>query len=70
MSKKSKRQIRKEPGSSVAMGATQPSVIPSSSRGPVFNPDYSHILKDLRRIGILAGSFVAILIVLYLILPK
>ncbi len=29
-----------------------------------FNPDYSHVARDLKRIGILAGSFFAILIVL------
>jgi hypothetical protein len=33
-----------------------------------FNPDYTHILKDLKRIGIMAVSFVAILIVLSFIL--
>jgi len=29
-----------------------------------FNPDYSFVKKDLKRIGILAGSFIGILIVL------
>lgn len=29
-----------------------------------FNPDYSHVVKDLKKIGILAGSFIGILIVL------
>jgi hypothetical protein len=29
-----------------------------------FNPDYSYVKKDLRRIGILAGSFFIILVVL------
>ncbi len=29
-----------------------------------FNPDYTPIIKDLKRIGILAGSFFAILIIL------
>jgi hypothetical protein len=29
-----------------------------------FNPDYSYVKKDLKRIGILAGSFIGILIVL------
>lgn len=36
----------------------------SSSRTPSFNPDYSYVTKDLRRIGILAGSFVGILVIL------
>lgn len=29
-----------------------------------FNPDYSHVYKDLRRIGILAGTFFTILVIL------
>jgi hypothetical protein len=29
-----------------------------------FNPDYSYVKKDLARIGILAGSFFVILVVL------
>jgi hypothetical protein len=29
-----------------------------------FNPDYTHVKRDLTRIGILAGSFFVILIVL------
>lgn len=29
-----------------------------------FEPDYTYVKKDLRRIGVLAGSFVTILIVL------
>jgi len=29
-----------------------------------FNPDYTHIKADLKRIGILAGSFFALLIAL------
>jgi len=29
-----------------------------------FNPDYTHIRRDLTRIGILAGTFFVILIVL------
>lgn len=36
----------------------------SSSRTPAFNPDYSYVTKDLRRIGILAGTFVGILVIL------
>jgi hypothetical protein len=39
------------------------SVTPSTSRTE-FNPDYTHVKRDLGRIGVLAGSFFAILIVL------
>jgi hypothetical protein len=34
-----------------------------------FNPDYTYVKRDLRRIGILAGSIFAVLIVLAFILP-
>ena len=33
-----------------------------------FNPDYTEIKSDLRRIGLLAGMFLAILIVLSFVL--
>jgi hypothetical protein len=29
-----------------------------------FNPDYTHIKSDLKRIGILAGSFILLLVAL------
>jgi hypothetical protein len=29
-----------------------------------FNPDYTHVKRDLTRIGILAGTFFALLVVL------
>jgi hypothetical protein len=29
-----------------------------------FNPDYTYVLEDLKRIGILAGTFIALLIIL------
>jgi hypothetical protein len=37
-------------------------------RSTEFNPDYTHVRRDLRRIGILAGSFAAVLVVLALVL--
>ena len=58
MSKKSRRQSR-------------PEVFQSSTSRPAtveFNPDYTYVTKDLRRIGILAGSFLGILFVLALII--
>jgi hypothetical protein len=33
-----------------------------------FKPDYSHVVSDLKRIGILAGSFFVILVVLSFVL--
>ena len=55
MSKKSKRQISRQvprPLSPIAPKVTE------------FNPDYSNTKRELRRIGILAGTFVVILVVL------
>ena len=50
----------------VAVNAVAAPVTTSAnvSKQPSFNPDYSYVAKDLRRIGILAGSFVLILAVL------
>jgi hypothetical protein len=35
-----------------------------------FNPDYSYVVKDLKRIGTLAGSFFVILVVLSFFLNR
>lgn len=35
-----------------------------------FNPDYTYVVKDLKRIGALAGTFFIILIALSFILPQ
>lgn len=62
MSRKAKRLSRREahPGSQTAKG-----IGPRRSfLGQEFNPDYSYVIKDLRRIGTLAGTFFLILIVL------
>ena len=50
MAKKSKRN------SSVSMA--------SASRNVEFNPDYTYVKKDLKRIGTLAGSFFVLLIII------
>ncbi|RPI88586.1 MAG: hypothetical protein EHM41_00750 [Chloroflexi bacterium] len=58
MSKKSKRQTRIDV-------ATQSGQTPAvSTRSSEFNPDYSYVIKDLRRIGILASTFILILVAL------
>jgi len=58
MSKKSKRRASR----TISTSAT----VLSSSTRTEFNPDYSVIKRDLKRIGILAGSFLAVLIILAL----
>jgi hypothetical protein len=40
----------------------------SSARDDLKNPDYSYIKRDLRRILLIAASFVAVMIVLAFIL--
>jgi len=75
MAKKTKKQARKTPA--VAPAAT-PSTTPtmttsafapglmtaSRTSDAEFKPDYSATLKDLKRIGMLAGSFFIVLVIL------
>jgi hypothetical protein len=53
MSKKNKRQI--------SSGTRRSRSVITRDE---FNPDYSTIKRDLKRIGILAGSFVTVLVIL------
>lgn len=52
MSRKNRRQLSKTAAFMQAPRATE------------FNPDYTHVKRDLRRIALLALSFVLILVVL------
>jgi hypothetical protein len=68
MSKKSKKQARKVSGPrpvapEVTTGSDAPPITSAKTESE-FRPDYSQTIKDLRRIGILAGSFFMVLIVL------
>ena len=55
MSKKIKRQVSRQ----------APRPLPTvAAKTTEFNPDYSTTKRELRRIGILAGSFLVVLIVL------
>lgn len=52
---------------SAAAPSAQPGSRSSVSRSQgsfEFNPDYGYVIKDLKRIGIMAGSFFIVLIVL------
>ncbi len=68
MSKKSKRQTRSVPATVAATASTVSvsSNVKAPERG--FNPDYSPVIKDLKRIGTLAGTFFLIMIVLSFVL--
>lgn len=58
MSRKNKRSVNTKSSASII---TRAAPIGKTS---VFNPDYTPVVKDLRRIGLLAGSFIVILVVL------
>lgn len=61
-----KKQYRKAKNVGISENTTAAAVNSPRNRlsSTDFNPDYSHVVKDLKRIGILAGSFIGILIVL------
>jgi hypothetical protein len=42
---------------------TEPRPVDGFGRSRSFNPDYTYVREDLRRIGLLAGSFIVLLIV-------
>ena len=64
MSKSKKRQSRrqKSTGSTNLENA-------KAVKNDDFNPDYSYVIKDLKRIGILAGTFITILVILAIAMP-
>jgi hypothetical protein len=68
MSKKVKRQSTRVTGSTettpVSVVAKTPPATFSRSALTEFNPDYTYVKKDLKRIGTLAGSFFIVLVVL------
>ena len=61
MSKKSKRPVRRVVNPVIEKSASDPLVV---NRPSSFNPDYHFVIKDIRRVGVLAGSFIIILVVL------
>lgn len=62
MSKKRKRQTRTGSSSNKSTGSG--STGESRKLPDNFNPDYSYVVQDLRRIGTLAGIFISILVIL------
>lgn len=83
MAKKTKRKVSAvSQGSQVAdavvqSGAVEAPASPSTPRSTYrraavvqeFNPDYTYVIKDLKRIGTLAGTFFVVLIALSFIVP-
>lgn len=68
MAKKQKRQANRPAAAPTAATpaapAQQPAARPAYLSTSEFNPDYSYVKKDLRRIATLAVSFLGVLIAL------
>jgi hypothetical protein len=62
MSKKSKKGYKQ------IIKSQEPTAIVQSARTSEFNPDYTDVKRDLKRIGILASTFFVVLIALSFIL--
>lgn len=62
MSKKQKRQV--SISDAPRTPSAQAAVKAPSTSSTEFNPDYSYVIKYLKRIGVLAGSFFVILVAL------
>lgn len=63
MSKKQKRQVTPTAPAARIEVERQPTARQRAGLSE-FNPDYTPVIKDLKRIGILAGSFFVILVAL------
>lgn len=68
MAKKQKRNVAstKKPTSNLPKStpAAASTVSRYASPSGEFNPDYTYVKKDLKRIGTLAGSFLVIMVIL------
>jgi hypothetical protein len=65
MTKKSKRQISRDVNPNIEKSISDPLI---GNRPTGFNPDYHYVIKDIRRVGVLAGSFLIVLVTLAIIL--
>jgi hypothetical protein len=68
-SKKTRRQVRRTTGATQATTSSVVSGNGARTSDREFNPDYSYVISDLRRIGVLAGSFFILLIILAILIP-
>jgi hypothetical protein len=66
MSKKrqSRKSSKKYSPKETSVGAEVVTTNKRSARAKDFNPDYSQTIKDLKRIGVLAGTFITALVIL------
>jgi hypothetical protein len=66
MSKKNRKKFRNKMETAARNNTL--AVNPVAQRSSEFNPDYSYVIKDLKRIGTLAVFFLTVLVVLSFIL--
>lgn len=64
MSRSTRKMQRRPAGVSVTAPGVKHAEGPVSFGKGDFNPDYTHVVKDLRRIGLLAGGLFLALILL------
>ena len=73
LSRKKRKAIKATPGAvlppatagaNIAIRATTSEGKIAKLRGREFNPDYSHIIRDLKRIGFLSILFISIIVAL------
>ena len=64
MPKKQKRSLSSGAGPSTAFVSSPTQSTPRASYVQEFAPDYGHVTRDLKQIGVLVGIFVAALFVL------
>jgi hypothetical protein len=74
MAKKTSRRVSKNDSATTAVAtpdvaSVQKTTTLAGRATSAASPDFSYVRKDLRRIGILAGSMFAAMIILYFILP-
>jgi hypothetical protein len=73
MSKKQKRQVSQHsvtsaPVATVVESASVPAARTRRTASEEFNPDYTPVISDLKRIAVLALSFTAVLVILSFII--
>jgi hypothetical protein len=65
MAKRTKRQVRRDVTLANEKSIADPLI---NNRPTGFNSDYQFVIRDLRRVGILAGAFIIILVALSFLL--
>lgn len=64
MARKNIRRVTKVETSSEERTPIATASLRSRSSSSDFNPDYTYVKQDLKKIGIMAGSFIGVLIIL------